>query len=183
MGFNLDDLMGQYKDYMRAYLFYCKILAAPIGSLVSMNHHYLVNSATLPPQNIEEIPVNWQGNIYKLASTNVFDDYAVTFRSDAAHELRRNFLRWSAAIHNPVTNVHGNPGPGGYFGTVALDHLNKDGEPQMTYNLIGAWPKTVTEVSLAYDSKEIATFDVTFAYQYHTVDDVFGGENTPTGVT
>jgi hypothetical protein len=182
MGFNLDDLMGQYKDYARSYLFYCKVLAAPVGALVSMEHHYLVNSTQLPQQNIDQADVNWQGNIYKLATTNTFDDFTVTFRSDAAHDLRRNFLSWMSQIHNPVDNVHGDPGQGGYFGTVSLDQLDKEGSPIMTYTLIGAWPKIVGELSLAYDSKEVATFDVTFAYQYHTVDDVFGGENTPTGV-
>lgn len=171
MGFNLDSLMGTYADFARAYLFYAKITSGVSG--FPKDHPYLVQSTTLPAQTIEPITTNWQGNEYKIGGVNTFTDFTISFKSDAKQELRKKFLEWTKKIHDPVSNVHGNPTD--YFGQVDLTQINTNGDPIMSYSLIKAFPTGVTEVSLGYETKEISTFDVTFAYQYHIADNIFDG--------
>ena len=64
--FNLDGFMNKVKDYSRPYLFYCKIFNSPLSG----DHVYLVKSTKLPAQTITKTEADWQGNKYKLATTN-----------------------------------------------------------------------------------------------------------------
>ena len=170
MGFNLDSMIGAYKDFARGYLFYARI-NGPVE--IGKDHPYLVQSTTLPTQTIEPITTNWQGNEYKIGGVNTFGDFSITFKSDVTQNIRTNFLKWMEMIHNPVTNIHGKPDE--YFGTIDLTQINTEGNEIMSYSLINAWPSSVGEITLGYESKEISTFDVTFAYQYHVVDKIYGG--------
>lgn len=174
MGFNLDDMIGAYKDFARGYLFYATVHKS--GQPIFKDHTYLVSSTRLPASTLGELTSEWQGNTYKLGGTQTFEDFTITFKSDPEQSLRRAFLQWMTEIHNPVNNVHGVPGPvgEGYFGTVMVSQLGGDGNPIMNYQLINAWPASVTEVSLDYGTKEVSTFDVSFKYQYHLVDEVGG---------
>ena len=171
MGFNLDSMVGAYKDFARGYLFYAKVTGK--GGTFDNKHPYLVNATTLPAQSIEPITTNWQGNEYKIGGVNAFSEFSITFKSDTENKLRTAFLEWAKLIHDPVTNIHGKPQD--YFGQVDLTQLDVEGKPVMSYSLINAWPSGVAEMTLDYSSKEISTFDVTFTYQYHVVDNIFGG--------
>lgn len=178
MGFRLDDMIGKYKDFARGYLFYANV-TGPVP--IDADHPYLVNAANLPAQSIEPITTNWQGNEYKIGGTNTFAEFTLTFKADVGQDLRTSFLQWMQQVHDPVSNVHGIPSD--YFGTVMLTQINTQGEAVMSYNLVNAWPSGVGEVSLDYGNKEISTFDVTFTYQYHVVDDIFDNSTTTTNAT
>lgn len=178
MGFNLDDMIGKYKDFARGYLFYAKI-TSPVG--IDGDHPYLVSSASLPTQTIEPLEAAWQGNTYKFGGVNTFDTVEIVFRADTAQGLRSDFLRWMQNIHDPVSNIHGNPGE--YMGQVDLTQLDGQGEGIMSYSLINAFPSGVGEVTLGYDAKEISTFGVTFTYQYHVVDTIYDGSIGATEAT
>ena len=160
ISFNLDGFMSVYKDYARSYLFLCKIEKFMIS-----DHQYLVKSTKLPEHGFEEVETNLQGNKYKTAGNPVYSDFTITFNSDSDNLLRKKFIDWNLKIHDSDKNTHGSPID--YFSDITLKQLNGKGEPTVTYNLIGSWPKTIGEVSLDYSTKEISSFDVTFSYQYH----------------
>ncbi len=172
MGFKLDDMMGKYRDFARGYLFYAQVIP-PGGISIQQDHPYLVKSTTLPKQTVEVSEVDWQGNKYKVANTSTFDTITITFRSDTAQSLRREFLMWMKKIHDPVSNIHGLPSE--YQGTVDLTQINAQSSPIMSYKLVNAFPSDIAEVTLDYSSKEMSEFGVTFTYQYHIVDSVFSG--------
>jgi hypothetical protein len=50
--------------------------------------------------------------------------------------------------------------------------VDGSGTPIKKYTLFNAWPKALGTVSLDYASTDIATLDVTFAYQYYVVTDM-----------
>lgn len=166
IGFNLDSLLGQYKDYARGYLFKFEIDGAPAG-LWREKYPYLVRATQLPDSNLEEISVPWQGMAYKLASTQTYSDFTVTFNVDAESLIRYDFVNWVNFIHDPTNNVHGNPQD--YMAILNMTHLDTDGNDNIQYKMFGAWPKTVGTASLDYSSKDTLQFDVTFSYQYHQI--------------
>ena len=178
MGFSIDHLIGAYKDFARGYLFYAQVdfpAVAQFAGLGVTGHSYLVSSTQLPPQTIETTPVAWQGMEYKVPTTQTFDNHDITFKSDQGQDLRRAFLNWMAGMHDPFTNTSVLTTGGqnlAYMSLVKLTQLNGNQQPIMTYNLINAFPVTVGEISLDYTSKEVSTFTVSFAYQYHTTDGV-----------
>ena len=167
--FELSSFMNKYRDYARTYLFKCRIENFDVKE-----HEYLVKSTKLPESNITEIATDWQGNIYKIGGTAEVGDFNITFDMDSKGDLRDKFVHWSESIHNPYTNIHGAPvsaiNGNGYFRDITLEHLNGQGDIVLIYKMIDTWPKSVGESTLDYTNKEVASFDVTFAYQYHTLE-------------
>lgn len=173
--FNIDSFLAAYSDFAKGYTFYCKLDNVPGGVNLLPDHHFLVKSTTLPQNTLGEAETDWQGNKAKIATTQEYEDFEITFKSDVRADLRNQLLRWNGLIHNPVTNAHGSPSQsGGYLGTVILEHLNQQGEVITTYQLVGAWPKVVGTVTLDYASKEMVEFSVTFTYLYHLISDADG---------
>ena len=167
--FDLTHFKSAYRDYARAYTFYASI---DNNTYFKDDNSYLVKTTSLPATTIDEVEANWQGHKYKLASTPTYDDFTITFNIDPESDIRIKMLKWSVELNDPVNNLHGTPGDGLYFSDITLKHLYTHEEVIQIFRLIDAWPKTVGEVSLDYTSKEVASFDVTFAYQYHTIDGI-----------
>lgn len=172
-GFSLQEMMSKNKDFARGYLFYVFIdwpSGTLKGGLDSDKTRYLVRSTNLPSSAVEVATTNWQGNAYKLGTTQTFEDFTITFNVDIGDNIRHSFLKWTELIHNAVNNEHGKPQEGNpYMKEVRIWHLNQEkGDPVMDYRLVGAWPSTVGQIALDYATKDVATFDITFTYQYHT---------------
>jgi len=163
--FSLNSFISIFKDFSRSYLF--KATVTKNGANIFGNHHFLVKSTSLPQESITEIAGDLQGNNYKIAGYREFQDFTIEFKSDISDGLRYAFVKWCDEIHNPSTHAHGSPER--YFGGVNLSHLNGDGNSILDYELIMAWPKSVSEMALSYEDKNIASFSVVFSYQYHIV--------------
>jgi len=166
--FNLDSFKANFETGSRAYLFYIYPLfptGTLLGSIQANNVRYFVKSSTLPDSTIEEIQSNWQGYDYKVGGKLTYTDWVITFNVDMKADLYASYLQWHQLIHDPTTNVHSTPSK--YFQNQQLELLGLDGSPTLTYNLIGAWPKVVGQITLDYAQNDIAQFDVTFAYMYH----------------
>jgi len=172
MSYALQNFMSNNQDFARGYVFYVFITPFGAGGTSQDQIKYLVKSSNLPSSSITVAETNWQGNVYKLGTTQEFSDWTVSFLVDPDDAIRRTFVEWSRLIHDPESNYHGNPGNGnsGYLQDIRVMHLKHYfGTPNMEYKLIGAWPSVVGEMSLDYGAKDMATFDVTFQYQYHTI--------------
>lgn len=162
--FNLDGFIGANKDLARGYTFYINVQNYNVQG---ETQKYLVRSSSLPTSTVTPAETNWQGNVYKLGTTQEFADFTVTYSVDINDDIRKNYEDWLKNIHNPETNLHGPPAE--YMADIQLEHVShRDGSVIMTYNLVLAWPTVVGEMALDYSSKDLATFEVTFAYQYHT---------------
>ena len=60
--------------------------------------------------------------------------------------------------------------------TIELSQYGKEGSVVQTYQFFDAWPMTLTEIALSYDTaSDIEQFDVTWAYNYYT----FIGDSVP----
>jgi len=165
-GFKLEDFTGSFKGGARANLFlYTPLFPSGIGSKSSTR--YLVKSTSLPDTTIDEVLVNWQGYDYKMAGKYTFADFTVTFNVDAQSEIIRDFNRWMQKIHNVDTNEYSAPSI--YMVNQNIQLLGYDGNVILEYELHDAWPKTMSAITLDYATADVATFDIGFSYQYHTI--------------
>ena len=169
--FNLDAFIGANADFSRGYTFYATVR----GPYMKPDDKYLVRSSRLPTSVTDQAELNWQGMKYKIGTTQSYSDFTISYQVDVRDDIRYAYETWmNRDIHNPTTNQHGIVGgfTGGYLGEVVLEHISHTDleRPIMTYKLRGAWPINIGELALDYSAKDVATFDVTFAYQYHTID-------------
>lgn len=163
--FNLSGFINHTHDFSRGYTFYLQFVNT---TYLGETPTYLVKSSSLPAQTIETTEANWQGNVYKLGTTNSYTDFTVDFNVDIKDDLRKSLYEWSRNIHDVISNHHGDPSI--YMQNFTIEHIDhKTGTPIITYTMHQAFPTTVGEMSLDYSTKDIATFSVTFAYQWHTM--------------
>lgn len=139
------------------------------GAPDSITFH--AKGAQLPESAVGEIIVPYLGRQVKLPGDRTYADWNLTVLSDEAMKLRNIFELWNADINGHESNI-----PNGYqYGwvtssTVVVSHLNRQGAFTHTYSLIGAFPKDVGSVDVAYDNNDtIMEFPVTFAYTYHRI--------------
>lgn len=146
----------------------------------------LCKSAALPASNVGVIEVPFRGRTVKIAGDRTFDTWTATFFNDKDMKIRAYFEQWLEAI-----NTHnGNNAPlfkpsqtDGYMAEVRVKQLEKNSSEKGTilreYNLMHAFPTSVSQIDLAYDSNDqIEEFSVEFQYSYWTV-----GAPTETALT
>jgi hypothetical protein len=159
------DLKAKFQDGARAYLFVLDFNFPTALGVTPETAKFLVRATTIPAKTIDPIIVPFAGMEYKIGSTSTFADWTVTFMVDAAVGIRTTFHDWSRLVHDPVTNQ--SLPPAQYKRTITVHQLDAALEVVYSSTLTGCWPSVVGEIALAQDTKEVETFDITFAYDYH----------------
>ena len=137
----------------------------------------LCKSTALPASNIGVIEVPFRGRTVKIAGDRTFDTWTATFFNDKDFKIRSYFEKWLEQINTHESNnaplfVPTNS-TAGYMATVKVKQLRKDdresGSILRQYDLLHAFPTTVSQIDLAYDSNDqIEEFSVEFQYSYWT---------------
>lgn len=165
-GFHVNDLKSNINSFARGYLFNVFFTAAPVPVVGGENQTaYLARATNLPESTIDPIEVPWQGQVYPIGSTHTFTEWTITFNIDSNAQIIEDFHQWQRLVHDPATNVQGDPSV--YMGEVVAELINTNGDPISQYVLFHCWPTTVGAVEVSHDNKDVAQFDVTFRYLYH----------------
>jgi len=135
----------------------------------------MCKSAALPATNVGTVEMPFRGRVIKVPGDRTFETWTATFYMDDVFALRAAYERWIDLTNGVDTNV-ADTDIESVFQPVTIQQLDKFGAGDKgirslrTYELIGAFPVSVSQVSIAYDNNDsFEEFDVEFAYQYHTV--------------
>ena len=134
----------------------------------------LCKSAALPASNLGVIEVPFRGRTVKIAGDRTFDTWSATFFNDREFKLRAYFEKWLEQINTHEANNAPLFKPNnseGYMATLGVKQLRKDsteaGSVLRQYDLLHAFPTSVSQIDLAYDSNDqIEEFTVEFQYSY-----------------
>lgn len=164
-GFTLEEFKSNFEGGAKQYLFYIK---PDIPSGIGVERAtYMVSAGSIPGRSFEEEIASWQGMDFKMAGKSTFETWDITFRVDREASIRYAFEQWMNLIHDPESNQRSTPNQ--YMRDQIAQLLNESGVPILTYKLHDAWPSNVATVDLDYAGSEIATFTVTFTYQWYEV--------------
>jgi hypothetical protein len=162
-------------------MFYVEI-PFPAGTGVAATGSDTINllckSAALPAANLGVIEVPFRGRTIKIAGDRTFDTWSATFFNDKGMLTRSYFEKWLELM-----NTHdGNVAPlyvlnetTGYAKPIKVKQLQKDdkdgGSVLRTYTLHYAFPTSVSQIDLAYDSNDqIEEFTVEFQYSWWSAE-------------
>ena len=139
---------------------------------------YMCKSAALPATNVGTVELPFRGRVIKVPGDRTYETWTATFYQDDAFELRGAYEKW-IEVTNGVDANTASADIGQVFTNITIDQLDKFGgaKPNLDvirrYELIAAFPVSVSQVSLAYDNNDsYEEFDVEFAYQYHVTKDI-----------
>lgn len=131
---------------------------------------YLVKSATIPEVTIEDITLMYRGRQYHEAGEKTFQPWTCTIYNSANFAIRTALEEWANGIQQS-TSIGGVTIPTQYKTDILIKHLNRNGTVLREYKLIGAYPTTIGQIQLDYESgNQVETFDVTFTYDYFVSD-------------
>lgn len=125
---------------------------------------------SIPETSVEVIEINHKSDKTTHAGkTSSPRTMTVNFFDDEALTVFRFFKNWMQLIHNE--NTGGGANRTAYVATILIKQLHTDSETlSATHTVRGAFPTTIGEVSLSYDTSEHMTVDITFSFQTHNVD-------------
>ena len=158
----------------RPNLFQVTIGQPPIGpAMDSVLASFMIKAASLPASTISVIELGYRGRKLKLHGDRTFEPWKITVINDTDMQLRTAFEQWMNNIHQHVSNI-GAEDPGQYHANMIIDQLDHRANlPVRTYNIIGAWPSSVSAIELNYDTNDtVEEFEVEFAYQYWLSDQI-----------
>ena len=136
------------------------------GSFDTMATH--CNVSAIPPLTVTPIERQYFGRTAKIPGDMVFGDLSTTIINTQNFSLKKVIENWMGAINGTGTNYGYSDSTSGY-GTVTLTQFSKTGTSLLKWEFIDAWPQTVSEIALSYDTaSDIEQFDVTWAYNYYT---------------
>lgn len=156
----------------RPNLFTVMMTSPKEGAVVdSVLASFMIKAASLPASTVSVIEMGYRGRKLKLHGDRTFEPWKITVINDTDMKLRNSFEVWMNSIHRHSMNV-GAEEPGQYHADLTvqqLDHMSN--APVRTYNIIGAWPSSVSAIELNYDTNDtVEEFEVEFAYQYWLSD-------------
>jgi hypothetical protein len=147
------------------------------GGLESL--HMLCSATSLPGLTVTPIERTYFGRVTKIPGDMVFADLTTTIILDEDYAPRNQIEQWMADMNSHETNERaiGN-GMGSEGATGKLKQFSKGADSSAEtvaavhiVNFVDIFPTTLSEVALSYDTvSEISSFEVTWAYQYYTID-------------
>jgi hypothetical protein len=131
---------------------------------------FTCRGASIPAATIQAIDIGYFGRKIKVQGDRTFTDWQVTVMNDEDFLVRSMFEKWSNALNRLESNVR-DPNFSGDESSYKTDmnviQYGKDGTVLRQYDIIGAFPTTVSDIQLDWDTtNQIETFTVTFAYDY-----------------
>jgi len=178
-GFNINDFKsrGLSLGGARPSLFEVSIstpFSAAAGALEKFT--FTCRASEVPAATIGSVDVPYFGRKIKLAGDREFADWTVTVMNDEDYLVRNMFEDWSNRMNSLVGNLKIDGALNNSYKTTAfVSQFSKDGTGIRSYEFVGIFPTTVSNMALDWDNTNaIQTFDVTFSYDYWVP---YNGEN------
>ena len=137
---------------------------------------FLCKSAALPASTVGTVELPFRGRVIKVPGDRTFESWTATFYMDDAFALRGAYEKW-VELTNTVDANTAAASMEDVLQDIEVIQMDKFGgnatqfKNIRQYNLIKAFPVSVSQVSLAYDNNDsFEEFDVEFAYQYFETD-------------
>lgn len=159
--FDIDTYKTKFTGAAKQYLFFTKIYFP--NSISESSIPYYVRSSGIPDRSIEEVSVPYTGLTFKMGGNTIsYGDWMLSFNVDENGKILELFNTWIDYVNENKL----------YMKDQTLYLLDGNGTATQTITLYGAYPKSIGAVQLDYASTDIATVDITFAYQKYEFNSI-----------
>ena len=136
---------------------------------------FFVEAAQIPASNLGLIQVPYFGRIVKLAGDRQFEPWTVTVLNDETFNVRNALEGWSSLINNLQNNIRDTvySQEKDYKSTAFVTQYGKNGDKLRTYKFEGLFPQAIGAIDLSWEAlDQLERFQVTFEYDYYTLENV-----------
>ena len=154
---------------------------------VSESFGFLCKASNFPTSSIDVTEINYMGRPIRIPGNRAAQDWTTTVYNDEDFKIRSGLENWMEQISSHAFNKRqsGMIGINSYTGELTIEQLAKaGGEAGKEYKFMDCWPYTLAEITVDWDTNEIQTYDVTWAFSYWTssqsgISPGGGGSSTP----
>ena len=168
MAFQLSNFASHFKGGgARSSLFEVSFSGTePAGDLSNLK--FTCKTTTIPPSNIASIDVPFLGRAIKVAGDRTFEPWATTILNDEDFTIRNTLEQWMDQIKSHKNIKQKGQSISDYQRTMILTQFDKAGGTIKRWNFINAWPGSVSEIALSWDTAAIEEFTCSWNYDYWT---------------
>lgn len=180
MAFNLNDFRSQLEfGGSKSSLFEVQI-RNPVNNAADLKSSFMIKAAQLPQSTLGEIPVSYFGRKIYVAGDRTFEPWQVTVINDEDFIVRNALEQWSSNINAHVGNIQqfGTSAPAAYKTQALITQYGKNGNAIRQYKFDGLFPTEVSAMESNWESESIHEFQVTFRFDWWTVDGPTGNADT-----
>jgi hypothetical protein len=146
----------------------------PGGSAAGQKLQFLAKSAQLPASSVSSIGVSYRGRPVKFAGEREFQPWTIEVYTDTDFVVRNAFEAWIDTIQKS-TSTNGAVRPADYQSDLMAQALDRNDNVVKTYNFVDAFPTEIGAIAMDWENNnQIATFSVTFDYNYFTSEGAEG---------
>lgn len=141
----------------------------PVATGGNFYNDFLVKATatSVPASVVSAIPVYYQGRAVNFSGNRSYAEWMVEVINDEDFNIYDAFIRWLAALNEPVDNVRGfgiTSEPATYKSTATILQYGQDQALIKSWQCKGIFPTGVSEISLGWqNTNQIETFRVSFA--------------------
>lgn len=149
------------------------------------DYQYMTKAATFPESTITATPISYMGREIQVPGNRESTQWTNTVYNDEDFLVRHMLEAWTQKLNSGVGNSRaaGWLTPANYTGTLQVIGFKKatasvvdeeagttSEEPDIasSYKFWGAWPSSVGEITLDWETNEIQEYEVTWEYAYYT---------------
>ena len=173
MAFDINNIRaGLALGGARPTLFQVELLN-PVTPIADRQLPLLVRATSLPESTINPIEVPYFGRKIRVAGDRNFEMWNVTVMNDEDFRIRHGMELWHNQINTLVSNLNRGPSssPIHYKTQALVTQFGKTGNILSRYKFEGLFPIQVSNIELDWEATDqIEMFNVTFAYDWYTVD-------------
>jgi hypothetical protein len=153
-------------DISRPYLY---MLEMPNIDVNAIKMTAFAASTSMPGMKLKTEEFSFQTAKVKVANGMTFNSWNVEFICDRMYSLRNKFIAWMSQAYDPHRAAVGHPHSYKFDG-VKVHQLSRTGEKIQTYQFIGLFPESISDIKMGHDMTDYTKFTVDFAYDHFTVE-------------
>ena len=123
-------------------------------------------TANLPGITREEIEIPFKNSRFWICGKTNYETIDFSFMETEAGIVRNTFEKWNLLLYNPATGTQKPASE--YKKDITMHLLSTEGAKTQSYRLEGAWPFTMGNTELTYDTNDPLVLTITFRYDSYT---------------
>lgn len=136
-----------------------------IPGRLGQEFNFLAQASNVPAMTVGTIEVPYFGRQIKIAGNRTYAEWSTTVMVEEDFRIRDQLERWSMRINRGDSNIRAEVNEE-YKEDAQVLLYGKNGTVIRRYNLVGLWPSEVGTIELSWDSTEIGTYTVTWAFDF-----------------
>ena len=169
--FGISTFLGAFeKGGALASLFKVQISNYPsVGPKDLGNFSLLCKAASFPTSAVDTTEVTYMGRPFKIPMNRASQDWITNVYNDEDFIIRQKIEQWMQVINTHKGNIRmsGALAIDSYTGTLEVEQYSKEGKGTGNkYKFLQAFPHTLAEITMAWETNEIETYDITWAYAH-----------------